>query len=285
MRNDSGRHAARHRNLREAVAAALLATVIGGAHGTPSTDAPLPALAPALGAHALLVQTEGKGSSPAVSKPIETAASGSSLLVLVSSYASNSDDPTDSYSNTWKQLGPSVTYNGYDGKFNARAYVALSARGGANHTVSVTKSGDAAGEISVPIIEIRHAGVLKDVAQNYPVPGTVGRAANKLARVWHDVAGDPSVSSTALTSGSVTTTGPATLIAVWWGDATVYSMTAVPDNGFKVIDSFLELPPNSGTQCAVAFRQVKAAGTYSVTWTGSPAQGAILWLFAFQSGE
>ncbi|WP_217343182.1 hypothetical protein [Rhodanobacter sp. C01] len=258
--------------------------VIGSAHGAAFTDASPPAQVPALGAHTLLVQTEGKGVSPAVSKPLTTEASGSSLLVLISSYASNSDDPTDSYSNTWKQLGPSVIYNGYDGKFNARAYVVLSARGGANHTVSITKSGDAGGEISVPIIEIRHAGVLKDVAQNYPVPGTVGRVTNKLARVWHDVAGNPSVSSTSLTSGSVTTTGPATLIAVWWGDATVYSMTAVPDSGFKVIDSFLELPPNSGTQCAVAFRQVAAAGTYSVTWTGSPAQGAILWLFAFQSG-
>lgn len=285
MRKDFGRHAARHRHVHEAVAAALLTMLIGSVHGAPFNDAQPPARVPALGAHTLLVQTEGKGVSPAVSKPITTEASGSLLLALVSSYASNSGDPTDSYSNVWKQLGPSVVYNGYGGRFNARAYVALSARGGANHTISVIKSGDAVGEISVPFIEIRHAGVLKDVAQNYPVPGTAGRVASKLARVWHDVAGDPSVSSTSLTSGSVTTTGPATLIAVWWGDATVYSMTAVPDNGFKVIDSFLELPPNSGTQCAVAFRQVAAAGTYSVTWTGSPAQGAILWLFAFQSGE
>lgn len=285
MRNCFERLAARHRNRYRTTAFMLLSMVIHSANGTPFADAQPRVLAPALGAHTLLVQTEGKGISPAISKPITTEANGSSLLVLVSSYASNSDGPADSYSNAWKQLGSSVIYNGYDGKFNARAYVALSARGGANHTISVTKSGDAAGEISVPIIEIKHAGVLKDVAQNYPVPGTAGRVANKLTRVWHDVAGDPSVSSTSLTSGSVTTTGPATLIAVWWGDATVYSMTAVPDNGFKVIDSFLELPPNSGTQCAVAFRQVAAAGTYSVTWTGSPAQGAILWLFAFQSGE
>lgn len=285
MRNGSECHAAGHSSLHKAVVATLLIMVISNVSGTPFADAQPPALTPALGAHTLLVQTEGKGVSPAVSTPVTTDANGSSLLVLVSSYTSNSDDPTDSYSNTWKQLGPSVVYNGYDGKFNVRAYVALSAKGGAGHTVSVPKSGITVGEISVPFIEIRHAAVLKDVAQNYPVPGTVGRVANKLARVWHDVAGNPSVSSTSLTSGSVTTTGPATLIAVWWGDATVYSMTAVPDNGFKVIDSFLELPPNSGTQCAVAFRQVATAGTYNVTWTGSPAQGAILWLFAFQSGE
>jgi hypothetical protein len=71
---------------------------------------------------------------------------------------------------------------------------------------------------------------------------------------------------------------------VWWGDGFVYRMTAVPNNGFKVIDSYLELPPNSAVQCAVASKQVAAAGTYNVTWTGTPAQGAILWLFAFQAG-
>ena len=60
-------------------------------------------------------------------------------------------------------------------------------------------------------------------------------------------------------------------------------MTAVPNNGFSVIDSFLKLPDNSGVQCAVAYKQVATAGTYNVSWTGAPIQGAILWLFAFQS--
>jgi hypothetical protein len=81
----------------------------------------------------------------------------------------------------------------------------------------------------------------------------------------------------------VTTTGPATLIAVWWGDGGVKRMTAVPNNGFAVIDSYLMLPDNSGVQCAVAYKQVAAAGTYNVSWAGAPAQGAILWLLAFQS--
>jgi hypothetical protein len=87
-----------------------------------------------------------------------------------------------------------------------------------------------------------------------------------------------------MTSGRVTTTGPAVLVAMWWGDGGVKRMTAVPNNGFAVIDSFLKLPDNSGVQCAVAFKQVSAAGSYDVSWTGVPVQGAILWLFAFQSG-
>jgi hypothetical protein len=60
-------------------------------------------------------------------------------------------------------------------------------------------------------------------------------------------------------------------------------MTARPDNDFTVIDSYLLLPDNSGVQCAVAVKQVDAAGTYHVDWVGSPIQGAILWLFAFQA--
>ncbi|HEY1589413.1 MAG TPA: hypothetical protein VGG00_06745, partial [Rhodanobacter sp.] len=74
MRKGSGRHAARHHHLHEAVAATLLTMVIGSAHGAPFADAQPAARVPALGAHTLLVQTEGKGVSPAVSKPITTEA-------------------------------------------------------------------------------------------------------------------------------------------------------------------------------------------------------------------
>ena len=85
-----------------------------------------------------------------------------------------------------------------------------------------------------------------------------------------------------LTSQSVVTTGPALLVAWWWGDADLNNhKTAVPDNGFAVIDSVLA----SGelVQCAVATRRVSAVGTYNVTWTATPRQGAQLWIAAVQS--
>ena len=44
----------------------------------------------------------------------------------------------------------------------------------------------------------------------------------------------------------------------------------------------MNLPPNSAVQCVVAVREVMTAGTYNVTWTETPDQGAPLWLFAFQ---
>jgi hypothetical protein len=93
---------------------------------------------------------------------------------------------------------------------------------------------------------------------------------------WNEVlAGSP------LTSKRVTTTGPATLIAFWWGDADVsQDKTAVPNNGFVVIESVL----TSGAlvQGAIAVKNVAAAGTYDVAWTATPRQGAQLWLVAVQ---
>jgi hypothetical protein len=220
-----------------------------------------PVEGPFLGAHTLLTQSEGLGSTPAITAPVATQPRGSSLIVFNGGYSSASATPVDSYANHWKQLGGTVPYgNGYGDRFDVKAYLALTAKGGANHTVTIAKPKDAAGEISVPFIEIRQAGVLQDVAQNYPPASLV------------------------MTSGKVTTTGPAALVAVWWGDGGIKRMSAIPNNGFAVIDSFLRLPDNSGVQCAVAFKQVHAAGTYDVSWTGVPVQGAILWLFAFQSG-
>ena len=225
------------------------------------TEASLPiTVAPALGGHTLLAQSEGLGISPAVTEPVDTQHSGSTLIVFNGGYSSNDASPTDSYANHWKQLGRTVPYgNGYGDRFDVKAFIALAAKGGAHHTVSFAKPGNAVGEMSVPFIEIKQAGVLKDVVQNY------------------------AAAALTLHSGSVRTTGPATLIAVWWGDGGVKRMTAVPTNGFTVIDSFLKLPDNSGVQCAVAFKQVDTAGTYDVSWIGAPIQGAILWLFAFQS--
>jgi hypothetical protein len=84
-----------------------------------------------------------------------------------------------------------------------------------------------------------------------------------------------------LTSGKVTTTGHATLIAFWWGDADVtHDKKAVPDGGFQVVDAVLA--SGALVQCAVAVKHVTEAGTYDVTWRAFPIQGAQLWLVAVE---
>ena len=119
---------------------------------------------------------------------------------------------------------------------------------------------------------------------------TMCQRANSRCRSWRS--GMPVVSSTfrkenyapagtSLSSGTVTTNGPAVLVAFWWGDGLGLRHTAVPDSGFEVIESFTDLPPNSGVQCVVAVREVEKAGSYSLRWATLPAQGAPLWLLAF----
>lgn len=225
-----------------------------------ATQAPDAVLAPSLGSHTLLGQEDGHGANPAVTSPINTQASGSSFLVFHGGHASNTREPTDNKGNAWTPLAAPVVYNGYDGAYDIKAYRAMSGHGGNGHTVSIVKNGSSAGELTLPFIEIRGATTIQAMAQNYPE------------------------ANSQVTSGDVTTSGPATLIALWWGDGFFLHQTAVPDSGFSVIESFLDLPPDSAVQCAVAYRQVAAAGTYHVTWTQAPQQGAVLYLIALQAG-
>jgi hypothetical protein len=89
------------------------------------------------------------------------------------------------------------------------------------------------------------------------------------------------LSGSPLTSRSVRTTGPAILIAYWWGDAGEPKWKrAVPNNGFRVIDRVLA--PGALVQCSVAVKSVASAGEYNVTWAAAPTQGAQLWLVAIQ---
>lgn len=244
------------------IAALIAATSVQAAaavDGTKQPRAPDAAPPAVLGAHTLLGQEDGHGVTPAVTSPIATQATGSSLLAFSAGYTSNDNAPTDSRGNAWTQVGMPVFYEGYNGEFDVTPYVVLGAAGGAGHTVRIDKNGTIAGEITIPFVEIVGADRLQDVAQNYPHGPT-------------------------LQSGTVTTTGPATLLAFWWGDGLGLTHTAVPNNGFAVIESFLHLPPDSAVQCAVAYKHVSGAGRYDVTWTQSDP-GSPLWLFAFQSSD
>lgn len=210
-----------------------------------------------LGVHTLVGQEDGRADAVARTRPMLTEPRGSSFVAFSAGFASNVEAPMDNMRNTWAPLGAPVVYHGYDGAFDVRAFVVLDGRGGAGHRVEIRKPGMPAGELTMPVVEIRDAGRLVAQSQVYAAAG--GR----------------------LTSGTVTTDGPAVLVAFWWGDGRGLTHDAIPDNQFTLIESFTKLPPNSAVQCAVAVREVTEAGRYDVTWTTSPVQGAALWLFAF----
>ncbi|MGH6810873.1 MAG: hypothetical protein ACREDM_00535 [Methylocella sp.] len=134
-------------------------------------------------------------------------------------------------------------------------YGSLSAVGGSGHKVTAPMHGSESDEITLAAVEIKNGGVIQDAQ-------------------WNKVTVPPQ------TSLNVTTTGPATLVAVWVGDSSAASVTASPDNGFTVINS--QLLAGCDVEAVVATKDVSIAGTYNVTWTATPTQGAHMWLVAVQ---
>jgi hypothetical protein len=214
---------------------------------------------PALGAHVLLTHDQNRGVTPAITAPITTRAAGSTLLALSMGRNPNFAVPTDSYGNRWSAIGRRNRYAGLNGRFYTAMWSAAEARGGAGHTLSATKVSDPADEIDLALIEIANGGGVQDAVYAYPRAGEGPH-----------------------TPGAVRTNGPATLIAVWGGDSDDLPNTAVPSDGFQVIDSYLALGPTSGVQVAIAVKQVATAGTYGVTWTATPPQGAACYLIAVE---
>ncbi|TXG80813.1 MAG: hypothetical protein E6R11_00455 [Rhodocyclaceae bacterium] len=248
-------------------AASLVTSTLAGCGGssspapgspTPSPVTPPPPTSsglPALGAQDLAFARHNIA-VPGLSVILSTASSGSSLLACVGrGNVSAHAAPTDNRGNAFTPVGAARTYTNWPSSGTA-LYFCAGAAGGSGHAVSATKP--SLDETTLSVVEVRGGGRLQDVR-------------------WSEVlAGLP------LTSQSVVTTGPAVLVAWWWGDAGVdQDKTAVPDNGFTVIHSVLA----SGelVQCAVAVRRVDVAGSYNVTWSSTPLQGAQLWIAAVQA--
>ncbi|MBL8289994.1 MAG: hypothetical protein JNL85_18560 [Rubrivivax sp.] len=209
-----------------------------------------------LGAHNLTYSRLGDGNAVQSTLPMTTSSSGSMLLACVGRGDLSVNVPTtDNKGNTFVQLGTTHEYNIWRGS-GTSLYACAPAVGGSGHVVSAVKPPN--DEVTLSVVEVRGGRYLQDLK-------------------WNEVpSGQP------LTSASVTTTGPALLVAWWWGDASgAYDKTAVPNNGFSVIDAVLY--EGWLVQGAVAVRQVSQAGTYNVTWAATPQQGAQLWIAAVQA--
>jgi hypothetical protein len=195
-----------------------------------------------------------------------TQAAGSTIIVGVGRgnnllFAPPAGLPADNKANgTYQQLGQMQPYVHPNELSGTALYAVTSAKGGPGFAVS-TIAGKATNgnseEVTIAAVEVIEGTRIQAIA-------------------WNEV-----VQPQTVTSMSVTTTGPATLIAFWWGDLTAtVDQTVATDGGFAVIDSVLL--PGSVLQGAVAARNVTAPGTYNVTWTATPAQGAQLWLIAVE---
>ncbi|MEP7311013.1 MAG: hypothetical protein ABI859_00395 [Pseudomonadota bacterium] len=208
-----------------------------------------------VGAHTLVFQRLGGPLLAIATPPLATSVSGSVIIVGVGrGDITGFSPPRDNQgAAAYLQLGETHAYSNWP-KSGTALYVLAPATGGPDHVI--TTATPPRDEVTLAAIEVVGSRI-QDVA-------------------WNEVlAGNP------ITSGKVKTTGPATLVAFWWGDGTVrYDKTAVPDGGFQVIDAVLE--SGALVQCAVAVKQVSAAGSYDVTWKATPKQGAQMWVIAIQ---
>jgi len=207
-----------------------------------------------------------------ITDPAITQASGSLLLSIVGrgTWSVSPNAPTDNHGNTFTLTNQTHTYHDWPNS-ETGLYIKIGAAGGANHTFSATfgsvgsqsTDGD---EVSLSVVEVLHGTKI----QGYSF-------------VEKTLSG----SSTTLTSNSVTTTGPAVLVAWWWGTAGIPPLgqnhTAIPGNGFTLIaeaSRTARLNSNGYVQFAAAYKVVSTPGTYSMTWTTT--EGAQLYLVAVQ---
>lgn len=212
---------------------------------------------PRLGAHALAYYRQGTAGGALTTSATATQSTGSTIVVSVGrGLKVESRLPTDNKDNSpYQQID---TDHGYEPNYpnsGTALYAFTSAKGGADFQVT-TNNADR-DETTLAFVEVIDGKRIEDYS-------------------WTMAGAAPTV-----TSGSVTTTAPATLVAFWWGDADQYSdKTAIPGDGFTRVDSILS--EGSLVQCAVAVKNVTAPGTYTVPWTATPEQGAQLWLVAVQ---
>ena len=222
-----------------------------------ATQPPRAADAPTLGGHGLAYHISNGSKGATLPTPAMTTQSGSTMLAFVGKGSVfNLAPPSDNKGNTpYVQVGGIHEFTRWPGEGTA-VYAFNGIVGGANHLVSVDDS-NKFDEVSFATVEVRNGGVVQDYQ-------------------WNEV-----LNAAAQTSRSVTTTGPATLVAVWFGDdASSTPSNPVPNNGFTVIERVGGAVET--VQMFVATKDVSAAGTYNVTWNTTPLQGAQLYLVAVQ---
>lgn len=212
---------------------------------------------PGVGAHGIAFYHLQANSLTSIQTPVMTTqASGSTMIVSEGrGQVSAFELPTDNKGNSpYQQLGQNETYH-YFPTSGTAIYTFPTMAGGSGHVVKTgTQAQD---EITLAAVEVINATRIEEFE-------------------WSEVLNAP------ITSKQVTTTGPATLVAFWWGEADSQPnpQHAAVQDGFTIIDYALDA--GSLVQCAVAVKNVTTAGTYDVTWTATPAQGALLWLIAVQ---
>jgi hypothetical protein len=218
--------------------------------------------APSLGAHVKATVAVGTPNDPLTTASVTTTP-GSLLLMNVgrghlANFGIAGATPHDNKSNpNYTKIGATEPYALFPDSATA-LYSLAGGAAGAGYQVSVAQGLNGSSnndEITMFLAEVLGGSVVQDFT-------------------WNEV-----TSAGPTTSGNVTTTGPALLVAFWWGEDTSLSSISV-DASWTIIEQ--QLLASSNIQGAMAVRVVSAPGTYNATWTASPAQAAQMWVAAVQ---
>jgi hypothetical protein len=191
------------------------------------------------------------------SAPLATEAGSTIFAVVAMGTLANMQTPFDEQGNTYEALLPPHNYQNWS-QSGQQLFAARNIRGGAGLIVHETMP-EPNDEVTLSVLEVRGGSRIADVS----------------------VTETPSVGP--VTSGSVTTTGPALIAAWWWGDGAATQVTATTSSGFERVHSLSRAQGYTGLiQMELATMQVSSAGTYSITWTTDPDQGAVSYVVAIE---
>jgi len=165
--------------------------------------------------------------------------------------------PSDNHGDTFRALLPAHNYVNWMGS-GQQLFAATNIAGGSNTVISETMP-DPNDEVTLSVVEIRGAHKISAVSvAETPTKGPVS-------------------------SANVTTTGPAILVSWWWGDGGLTQISATTSPGWTRIHSLSRAQADTNVvQTEVAAKAVDAAGTYSITWSSDPDQGAVVYLVAIE---
>lgn len=209
-----------------------------------------------LGAHSNTVQLDGAGSSPATVS-INSAASGSTIILMRGGAHADNADPTDNKGNTLTQRGTDQGYAGglWSG-FGLEIWGVTDADGGSSHVLSTTKS-HTDWEISLVMLEVLGGSTITTAQGNAAAAGA----------------------GVAYSSPSIVMPGSGLVFAIASGDgdAATDDQTLTPSDGWTMVESSF-LADTAYVPFAVASRYYSAAGTYSLQWTPTVNQGAAMFM-------
>lgn len=204
---------------------------------------------------------------------MDTQTSGSFLLATVAwgRDATGGAAPTDNKGNTWTQLQKNF-YSGFPSSSQAIYSAGSTPAGGTGHTLSAAfgLGNDGGGdEITAILLEVIGGTHIQD--RSY-----VERASS---------------TGNVVTSASVTTTGPAMLVAFWWLNGTVRpggtNHVATPGSPFVEVPegrALMEIGPSGAGEVQVTTHvaSVGSAGTYTASITTTLGEGSAVYLVAIQ---